>query len=666
MNLNTDMTIGSLRVSGAAADNAGVRARVSGVLDQVEIQAGLPPAAILVVRQFDDPLPGEIGGADFPFRVSPEWNRAFGDLLRSMAATAARPITGHIPDSASAVKFSDRAEMLAALAVDLARGDARRKWWWRSSLAGLRHVDTHSAIPRLLEESVEIIPAVIQQLLVMNKASQVVAAIAPREAIRLSTAVAQAFGAEIVATSLNRRATTQIPIDASSPGKETRVGEDTMQRNRAAPSSWSGMNTDDEHRPAATDPWLTAIRRASLEPEQAFLAAFSLALARRPSQVREPLTQRQLLGLLDAVPFRIRRPARDDQSVPAHESVQARRSRMPSPAEREPISEQAAEHDEPERATESIPPGHASTVEDRAGIEFLDPAIATLEATVPDQRQAKKTTAVSDDPTEQMPVVDETTPGISSDEAITTDLGGVLYLVNLFETLGLHGCLEERWHLESGLGPWAMLEVFGRALARALEIDSDDDEIWRALAALDGREPGEPPQHGLPPGAPYRIPPAWLSSTPANHDNLQWASARGWFSVWSRDFVYVDEPRKPIPLRDQLADVRAAYAVERGSLGRTGFADSPTATHVGETDPLERLVTLLVPFLRCRLAVLTGGNSADVADLLRCRAQLFVTRTHVDLVAPLDSISMVARRTGLDRDPGWLPLHGRVLQFHFT
>ena len=455
MNLNTDMTIGSLRVSGAAADNAGVRARVSGVLDQVEIQAGLPPAAILVVRQFDDPLPGEIGGADFPFRVSPEWNRAFGDLLRSMAATAARPITGHIPDSASAVKFSDRAEMLAALAVDLARGDARRKWWWRSSLAGLRHVDTHSAIPRLLEESVEIIPAVIQQLLVMNKASQVVAAIAPREAIRLSTAVAQAFGAEIVATSLNRRATTQIPIDASSPGKETRVGEDTMQRNRAAPSSWSGMNTDDEHRPAATDPWLTAIRRASLEPEQAFLAAFSLALARRPSHVREPLTQRQLLGLLDAVPFRIRRPARDDQSVPAHESVQARRSRMPSPAEREPISEQAAEHDEPERATESIPPGHASTVEDRAGIEFLDPAAATLEATVPDQRQAKKTTAVSDDPTEQTPVVDETTPGISSDEAITTDLGGVLYLVNLFETLGLPAA----W---KNTGTWRAVSVPGR------------------------------------------------------------------------------------------------------------------------------------------------------------------------------------------------------------
>ena len=43
-----------------------------------------------------------------------------------------------------------------------------------------------------------------------------------------------------------------------------------------------------------------------------------------------------------------------------------------------------------------------------------------------------------------------------------------------------------------------------------------------------------------------------------------------------------------------------------------------------------------------------------------------MTRTHVDLVTPMDNISLPARRAGLDWDPGWLPDYGRVVQFHFT
>jgi hypothetical protein len=35
------------------------------------------------------------------------------------------------------------------------------------------------------------------------------------------------------------------------------------------------------------------------------------------------------------------------------------------------------------------------------------------------------------------------------------------------------------------------------------------------------------------------------------------------------------------------------------------------------------------------------------------------------MVANIDDISLVARRAGLDRDPGWLPHFGRVVLFHF-
>ena len=54
-----------------------------------------------------------------------------------------------------------------------------------------------------------------------------------------------------------------------------------------------------------------------------------------------------------------------------------------------------------------------------------------------------------------------------------------------------------------------------------------------------------------------------------------------------------------------------------------------------------------------------------VRDLLVCPGQLYVTATHVDLVMPLDAITIPVRLAGLDRNPGWLPDFGRVILFHF-
>lgn len=42
-----------------------------------------------------------------------------------------------------------------------------------------------------------------------------------------------------------------------------------------------------------------------------------------------------------------------------------------------------------------------------------------------------------------------------------------------------------------------------------------------------------------------------------------------------------------------------------------------------------------------------------------------LTATHVDIVLPLDGADARVRRAGLDRDPGWLPWFGRIVQFHY-
>jgi hypothetical protein len=46
-------------------------------------------------------------------------------------------------------------------------------------------------------------------------------------------------------------------------------------------------------------------------------------------------------------------------------------------------------------------------------------------------------------------------------------------------------------------------------------------------------------------------------------------------------------------------------------------------------------------------------------------AQLFITRTHIDILFSLEQIDLDLRRAGLDRDPGWVAALARVVTFHF-
>ncbi len=58
-------------------------------------------------------------------------------------------------------------------------------------------------------------------------------------------------------------------------------------------------------------------------------------------------------------------------------------------------------------------------------------------------------------------------------------------------------------------------------------------------------------------------------------------------------------------------------------------------------------------------------DPASLGRLLSVSGTLYLSASHVDLVADLDQIWLPARRAGLDRDPGWLADYGRVVLFHF-
>ena len=90
---------------------------------------------------------------------------------------------------------------------------------------------------------------------------------------------------------------------------------------------------------------------------------------------------------------------------------------------------------------------------------------------------------------------------------------------------------------------------------------------------------------------------------------------------------------------------------------------------MGITGGLRDWLGLVLPHLRLRLALGLGLDPVRPEDLppllLLHPGRVHVTSTHVDIVMDLASIALPVRISGLDRDPGWVPAFGRVVQFHF-
>jgi hypothetical protein len=202
----------------------------------------------------------------------------------------------------------------------------------------------------------------------------------------------------------------------------------------------------------------------------------------------------------------------------------------------------------------------------------------------------------------------------------------VLFLINIMQRLDLPACFETDWQLASQIGSWGALELLARGLLSqvspvAQADDSDallSDPLWSALAAIDGRQAGELPHGAVTCPAMLRIPEAWLR--------------------WLEPGAATTAP-VPAPLEGPLL--------------------------AGINRDLRTWLAAVTPLVQQMLRRTLGGEFHAASGLLLRRGQLYVTLSHVDLVLPLESVSMPVRLAGLDFDPGWLPAFGRVVQFHY-
>ncbi len=203
-----------------------------------------------------------------------------------------------------------------------------------------------------------------------------------------------------------------------------------------------------------------------------------------------------------------------------------------------------------------------------------------------------------------------------------SELCGGLYLLNLASYLNLLEHLKEIFGIQGELRPWAVMEVLLRALMPADRDVAVEDPLWDMFAFLDGRSPGIVPKwESHNPPSQLQLPAKWLDSMDIGINELVPVSLSGKF--------------------------------------------------VNELDPvvLDGLA-LVMPFLRYRMCKALGIEQVSANELaetlLFCAGTIYVSSSHVDVVMPLDAVSFPLRLSGLDRDPGWQPMFGRVILFHYT
>jgi len=633
-----------VRGSPQGPDLLAVRLRAESFLEHADLHPpGLPPQALLVVRRLADPLPGALMGDTQSPWIDANWESACRKELDALTQRAVRPMNGCIDAAAESIVFANAGELLACLALALARHEAWQLWWCK---ALLRLVPGRiDALFQLLSGQARFVPAILAQAAEWHSATVLINALDEPQQRALIEAVIQNHELTDFRAQPRGKPGPELGNSTESPIAGSRTHRDCETDTRIARGPWEG-------RVAA----MVATQSPRGKPAECLLG-LSLSLHYRPA-IAHSADFAKIFGswwnagepadhLHCAIPKRTPELAsfhRDAAAIPAKpESRDAdeggSRSQFPSLCrDRKPIVTLVANGDHPDHSAPEFSRGNAQTAAS-ARASLLN-ATATLDKSKTESQllAARIVTPIESGATDHSTLAPSMELESTTDRAIparlekadpksfisagedfakampssrtgvATRFGGVFYLINLMRHLELPACFEDQCSLASRVGAWGVLDAIARVLCGEL----DHDLIWALLAELDGREPHELPGAEFGPIAQLRLPEAWFEIEPQSSP------------------VYNGPP-------------------------------FPGNLH------LRRWLEFVLPFIRGRLSDALGKEaSADLpGSLLEFAARVFATAMHVDVVMALDDISLPVRRAGLDRDPAWCPEFGRVIAFHF-
>lgn len=480
-------------MSAPSAAPLDVRLRVSRLLSTSDLDPGLPPGAILVVRRIDDPLPGEVRPDRLALRPPARWQRALRGRVDRAWKGAARPWTGSVPPSAPAVFFADPAEMLAALALDAVAGIVRTRWWWAALLRAPGERGP-AALARAWIREARHVPAALAMLERRRALADVSRALSPVEAGAVLEAVMVAFGLTELRRAWNMdvgAAQAQVGSNGG-PGHGSRTGPMRAASDTPAPP-WMDLLTPDTAA-AASGPDHLALLGIGLSLAHAPLPVGNSAFARATGQWRATLARQ------DPAPAGTDRGPSDP---PARPHGRGGRGPQTQDAPGPPSAADAARTSGRKPPAEAGPPP-ASHVPRSTG----DPRTGeSRRAPHPGRGPRKGAAATRPEPPPQgarprpEPATVRSRPvdsGAPSGEPLATDAGvrvhsalcGAFFLVNALRATDWFARAAERAPDAPIRTGWAWLELVARELLGRRAPRYDHDPLWGLLAELDGRDPG--------------------------------------------------------------------------------------------------------------------------------------------------------------------------------
>jgi hypothetical protein len=632
------------------------RLALSRLLAGVDVHpTSLPPSAVLLVRRLSDPSPQTLNAHDPAVLAPAGWTRALQRAVNRAARDAARPAHGPVPSSADAVLFLDPAELLACLARDYLIGGVSANWWWQAWLRATGRstldlvLDAWSREPRS-------IPAAMTDLQRQALAIPFVRGLSVAQALTILAAAVDAYECPPLVAALH-------PVDdRTRPARhDSRV---VTGADRRESDGLDVQATPVRARSMATAPWEPLLPSAgipaSLPIAHRALLGVTLALRQAPMIVRTRAFERRLRawvrdaqvrtdlrrgddavspsgdesrGVVPAPPPAGAVPAADSDPAAAatgiarapHDDAVQQELGIPPVVSlaREPVARGGDDRETAGGVTAARaaePPPIVDGVASDASSQDLRPRFVETaapsrdEARVPPPPARPREDVVAETAATITRSVEETLRRRLQVNAVVTEIGGVLFLVNVLEDLRFFDRVDDHFRIASPIGAWGWLEIVTRCLFGSAHTAAAADPIWDVLADLDGRPRGVP----LTPAA--RVP--RQLKLPAT-----WPAA----------------PRLP-----------------RIRVQPLGFDPPPD---------LRRFLDLVVPYVRWRLRqaldVHERRESSLASRLFHRRGRLEWTATHVDLHMDMSGIDIAVRLAGLDVNPGWVPALGRVVTFHF-
>lgn len=288
-----------------------------------------------------------------------------------------------------------------------------------------------------------------------------------------------------------------------------------------------------------------------------------------------------------------------------------------------------------------------------------------------------------------------------------TELSGCFYLINLLAQLELPECMDERWGIDQVFSRWALLELVSRSLIGNSISDFNNDPIWNLLENLDDRNTKSRIGEQLKSYPDYYLPQDWWryliehdatahrgdeqTETASYAVEVHWAMQRETLRIWFQGCIIVERKIKLFGLDLDARDAKKYDEIKRKivneslqayresgcviTLVQSGFEKSPTEAvclHNKKyiSPSMQRWASLTIPFIRYYLKHQLSLDSVDektlIETLFQFPSRVYLTSSHIDVVADLKHTRLDVRCSGLDQNPGWLPMFGRVFQFHFS